>query len=216
VTRKNPVSALTIINPEDEKKFFGLENRDYKMIAIGAAAGLGGLWVAAHIRNTILLNTPRGTAPLLVTDQSVPVPSSSGVPGLLMLGLLGAAGWYVWSKYRSTAEAVSFEEPVSNPKKRVDQKRSSGTRYFVRVSGTNEIYPKPGSDSYPGGYLLKKAQDFARIGSKTGAPRKVLRGSPDGVVVRKYEDGKRVWPKTMAQASSLRPAERPSKLRKSA
>lgn len=206
---KNSVTALTIINPENEKPFLGLGDRDYKMIAIGVAAGIGGLWVIAHIRNSILLSTPRGTAPLLAPDQSVPTQSSTGASGLLVLGLLGVAGWYVWSKYRSTTE----EKPVFNPKK---QSGSSGTRYFVRVSGTNEVYPKPGSDSYPGGYLLKKAQDFARIGSQTGAPRKVLRGSPNGVVVRKYVDGKRVWPKTQVQASSLRPAERPSKLRKSA
>lgn len=206
--KKNSVAALTIINPEDEKPFLGLGDRDYKMIAIGVAAGIGGLWVIAHVRNYILLHSPRNQ-PLLAPDQSAPTQSSTGASGLLVLGLLGVAGWYVWSKYRSTTE----EKPVFNPKK---HSSSPSTRYSVRVSGTNEVYPKPGSDSYPGGYLLKKAQDFARIGSQTGAPRKVLRGGPNGVVVRKYVDGKRVWPKTQAQASSLRPAERPSKLRKSA
>lgn len=207
--KKNSVTALTIINPEDEKQFFGLGDRDYKMIAIGVAAGIGGLWAIAHIRNAILLNTPRGSAPLLAPDQSVPDQSSNGISGLITIGLLGVAGWYVWSKYRS----ITKEKPVFNPKK---QSGSSSTRYFVRVSGTNEVYPKSGSKDYPGGYSLRSAQDFARIGSQTGAPRKVLRGSPNGTVVRKYVDGKRVWPKTQAQASSLRPAERPSKLRKSA
>ena len=205
--KKNSVTALTIINPEDEKPFLRLVDRDYKMIVIGVAAGIGGLWAISHIRNAILLQ--QGTRPLLAPDQSVPAQSSNGISGLITIGLLGVAGWYVWSKYRSTTK----EKPVFNPKK---QSSSSGTRYFVRVSGTNEVYPKPGSKDYPGGYSLRSAQDFARIGSQTGAPRKVLRGSPNGVVVRKYVDGKRVWPKTQAQASSLRPAERPSKLRKSA
>jgi len=86
-------------------------------------------------------------------------------------------------------------------------------KYYVRVVGMREVYPKPDSDYYPGGYSLKQAQTFARMGSKKGEPRKVLRGGPGGKHVRTYEDGKRAWPTTAAQASKLYPSERPRDLR---
>ncbi len=206
--KKNPVELLSIVNPGDEK--INLSRRDYQLLGLGAVAGAGIIW---------LLNKLRASYQPAVGVAQSPLPGGSG---LLILGVLGVAGWYVWSQYR--ASAGESAPVLSNPKKksahkkyhRSEKQHSSGTRYFVRVSGTDEIYPKPGSKDYPGGYSLRSAQDFARIGSQTGGARKVLRGSAHGPVVRKYEDGKRVWPKTVAQAKSLRPAERPSKLRESA
>jgi len=204
--QKNSISALTIINPEDEKPFLGLADRDYKMIAIGAAVGIGGIAAIMHLKKAL---AGQAAAPQTIAPEQVTL-TTPGPSGMLILGALGAAGWYVWSNYKASKEPR--DEPSRNPK----HEHSSGTRYFVRVSGTNEVYPKPGSKDHPHGYSLRSAQDFARIGSQSGAPRKVLRGSPHGTVVRKYVDGKRAWPKTIEQARSLRPVERPSKLRESA
>jgi hypothetical protein len=232
--KKNPVELLSIINPEDGEKI-SLSQRDYQMLGVGAAAAIAGTWLIAQVRNYVLLHSPRNQ-PLLLNQATAPLgtqvetlPASQGfsvlasfLPPWVILGVLGVAGWYVWSKYKTSAEEPEREprrNPKTNPHKkyhRRERKHSSGTRYFVRVSGTDEIHPKPGNKDHSGGYSLRSAQDFARIGSQTGGARKVLRGSAHGPVVRKYEDGKRVWPVTMAQARSLRPAERPSKLRESA
>jgi len=178
-------------------------------MAVGAAVGVAGLATFLHIRRVSNIHSAQPTPSLAGDEQS-------GVSGLIVVGLLGVAGWYVWSKYKSLEDREEYV--FANPKKKYKKGKSSsgGGGYFVRVSGTKESWPKPGSEYYPRGYPLRKAQDFARIGSQTGSPRKVLRGGSSGVVVRKYVDGKRVWPKTVAQAGSLRPAERPSKLRKSA
>lgn len=88
-------------------------------------------------------------------------------------------------------------------------------KYFVRIPKEGVTYPKSGSDSYPGGYSLRKAQDFARIGSQTGSPREVRRGRRGGPRVRSYIKGKRTWPVSRGQAKSLLPAEVPKRLRAS-
>lgn len=187
-----------------------------KTLGLGAALGVAGLATIMHLRKSSQALAVPAVTPLSGADQS-------GIGGLVIIGLLGAAGWFVWSKYISKDKQESSEEIeediFENPKKphkTRGKSHSSGSGYFVRVSGTKQIWPKPGTEYYPRGYPLRKAQDFARIGSQTGEPRKVLRGGPNGVVIRKYVDGKRVWPKTVAQASSLKPIERPSKLRKAA
>jgi hypothetical protein len=199
--QKNSVSALTIINPEDELSTPG--SLDLRTLGIGAAIGVAGIAIIMQVKKSMQSSTPV-TQPAVGSD-------SSTISSLGAVVLAGVIGLYVWRAYFSPKQAQ--EDILGNPR---SSKKSRGSGYFVLVVGTSEVYPKPGSSSYPGGYSLKTAQDFARIGSQTGAPRKVLRGSSNGIVVRKYVDGKRVWPKTQAQASSLRPAERPSKLRKSA
>ena len=202
--RKNSISALTIINPEDESISF--DPSKLSTLAIGVALGVAGLSIIMQLKKSMQSSTAATTS-AVGTDPPV-------APGLLALAIAGVAAVAVWSLWKSYTNPRFREEDLHrNPKVST---KTTKHGYFVLVSGTSTTYPKPGSDSYPDGYSLKKAQDFARIGSQTGAPRKVLRGSPRGVVVRKYVDGKRVWPKTQAQASSLRLAERPSKLRKSA
>ena len=210
--KKNPVELLTIVNPDEDAEKISLSRRDYQMLGFGATAGIIGVYLSGRIGDLLSGRTTQ-TQTLVA-----PAAPGSGFAGYVILGVLGLAGWYVWSRYKTPAGAPDAV-PLRNPGKkyhRREKSSASGTRYFVRVVGTNEIYPKPGSEDYPGGYSLRSAQDFARIGSQTGEPRKVLRGSSHGPVVRKYEDGKRVWPVTVAQARSLRPAERPSKLRESA
>jgi len=200
--KTNPVELLSIVNPEDDEKIV-IGKRECVILGLGAAVGAFLMWFAR--RSTVQQQIPSGT-------------SASSVSSWMILGVLGVAGWYVWSKYKAP-EPEPEPELQRNPGKRYHRREKSpagGARYFVRVVGTDEVYPKPGSKDYPGGYSLRSAQDFARIGSQTGAARKVLRGSSHGPVVRKYEDGKRVWPVTITQARSLRPAERPSKLRESA
>lgn len=90
---------------------------------------------------------------------------------------------------------------------------NAANRYFVKVVGERVVYPQEGSEYFPRGYPLRKAQDFARIGSQTGKPRKVLRGGPQGRQVRTYRKGRRAWPVTAAQAKTLTPAERPRQFR---
>lgn len=92
-------------------------------------------------------------------------------------------------------------------KERLEQ--NAAKRYFVKIVGERVVYPQEGSKYFPRGYPLRKAQDFARIGSQTGKPRKVLRGGPQGKHVRTYREGRRAWPITAAQAKTLKPAERP-------
>lgn len=77
-------------------------------------------------------------------------------------------------------------------------------RYYVHIPRAWEVY---------GPYALKRAKDFARIGSQFGDERVVTRGL-DGVVVRVYEDGERVWPVTERQLvdQGLTRGELPKKL----
>lgn len=72
--------------------------------------------------------------------------------------------------------------------------------YHVTVAGTRESW---------GPYGLASAQDFARIGSQYGDPRRVYR---DRKLIREYEDGERVWPTTSAQARGLSDREVPRNL----
>lgn len=211
--KKNAVEMLSIINPKEESSGFGIGDMDLKTLALGAALGVAGLAAFLQVRKMSEARTVQPVTPALSGENQ------SGLSGLIIIGLLGAAGWYVWSKYisrKETEEALVLMNPKKAKGKKYKRAGSSRGGYFVRVSGSRESWPKPDSEYYPGGYPLKKAQDFARIGSQTGSPRKVLRGGPGGKVVRKYANGKRVWPTTEAQARSLRPAERPSRLRKSA
>jgi len=97
----------------------------------------------------------------------------------------------------------------------VDENPSSRQKYFVRIPRERETYPKPDSKYYPGGYPLRKAQDFARIGSQTGSTREVRRGRRGGPKVRTYNEGKRTWPRTRGQVKNLLPAEVPKRLRAS-
>jgi hypothetical protein len=90
---------------------------------------------------------------------------------------------------------------------------NTANRYFVKVIGEKVVYPREGSSYFPAGYPLRKAQDFARIGSQTGSSRKVLRGGPQGKHVRTYKDGRRTWPVTASQAKKLKPGERPRQFR---
>jgi len=90
--------------------------------------------------------------------------------------------------------------------KRIEQ---NADRYFVKVVGEKVVYPREGSKYFPRGYSLRKAQDFARIGSQTGKPRKVLRGGARGKLIRIYREGRRAWPVTATQSKALKPAERP-------
>jgi len=89
------------------------------------------------------------------------------------------------------------------------------SRYFVRLPDEGVSYPKKGSDYYPEGYPLKKALDFARIGSQKGGPREVCRDRLGGKKIRTYKRGKRTWPRTKGQARNLLPAEVPTRLRAS-
>jgi hypothetical protein len=96
-----------------------------------------------------------------------------------------------------------------------DPEKNPARRYFVRIVKEGVTYPRPGSEYYPKGYPLRKAQDFARIGSQTGGPRQVRRGRRGGPKVRTYTKGKRTWPTTRGQAKKLLPSEVPSNLRAS-
>jgi len=94
-----------------------------------------------------------------------------------------------------------------------DVEQSRQGKYFVRLPDAGVTYPKSGNEHYPDGYPLKKALDFARIGSQQGGPREVRREKRSGPRVRTYKKGKRVWPATRAQAKRLLPAEVPQWLR---
>lgn len=94
-----------------------------------------------------------------------------------------------------------------------DVVKNAMCKYFVRIPKKRVNYPKPGSEYYPEGYPLRKAQDFARIGSQTGSSREVRRSRRGGPRVRTYTKGKRSWPRTVEQARNLLPAEVPKKLR---
>lgn len=211
--KKNPVELLTIVNPDEGAEKISLSRRDYQMLGVGAAAGIVGVYLSGRIGELFSGRVVQTQTPVVPTASG-----GSGLAGYAILGVLGLGGWYVWSRYKASTEALE-SEPLRNPKKvyrRSERRASSGTGYFVRVVGTDEIYPKPGSKDYPHGYSLRSAQNFARIGSQTGAARKVLRGSAHGPVVRKYEDGERAWPVTETQARALKPFEKPSEFRKSA
>jgi hypothetical protein len=79
------------------------------------------------------------------------------------------------------------------------------SRYYVTVPRAKEHW---------GPYTrLLQAQDFARIGSQTGAPREVRRGKVKGKLVRKYAKGQRAWPTKKSQVRGLLPGELPRDLR---
>ena len=75
-------------------------------------------------------------------------------------------------------------------------------KYYVHMPRAWEVY---------GPYALKKAKDFARIGSQFGDERVVTRGR-EGPVVRAYVDGKRAWPVTERQLRGLTRGELPREL----
>lgn len=75
-------------------------------------------------------------------------------------------------------------------------------RYYVHIEKDRLKY---------GPYALKRAKDFARIGSQHGSPRAVTRGA-EGVLVRWYEGGKRTYPTSSRQLEGLTPGEVPRTL----
>jgi hypothetical protein len=111
---------------------------------------------------------------------------------LLLLG--GGFALLVNAAYKEKEEELRAAHLARNPR---------GKGYYVRIKGERVVY---------GPYTLKSAKDFARIGSQTGSPRYVKRGSGTGPRVRTYSGGRRVWPKTESQLGGLLPSERPRRL----
>jgi len=191
--RSNPVEALAIINPEEKPRHYEIG------LAIAAGAVALGFYYRRKCQQEAV-QQPLGT----VQNRVMPL--------WLKLVLVGGVGYGV---YRLTCATKEKDGDITeNLGGTCDCMGRNVTedRYFVRVVGTRETYPKKGGKYYPEGYPLRSAVFFARIGSKTGNPRKIFRGSTGGQHIRTYEEGRRVWPKTAAQAKKLRPVERPSGL----
>ena len=76
------------------------------------------------------------------------------------------------------------------------------SKYYVYIPTDWAVY---------GPYALKRAKDFARIGSQFGDERVVTRGL-EGPKVRVYVDGERAWPVTEGQLRGLTRGELPREL----
>lgn len=79
------------------------------------------------------------------------------------------------------------------------------SRYYVEI---------PVDDALHGAFTRLQAQDFARIGSQFGSPRRVWRRKGDGwVLVREYHRGYRAYPETPDDCADLTPGEVPARWR---
>jgi len=199
----------------------------WSYFGLGAVAAVGGvlLWKLSGER---VLNRNR----LFVSDLDVRQVSSEPLPlwavylGEEQIGEITIyedpedEGWYrvrtvdswEWSpaeSMKAAKEAVLIDYRLEG----VEALEANPRKYFVRIPDESVSYPRAASKYYPGGYPLRKAQDFARIGSQSGGPREVRRGRRGGPKVRTYKKGKRTWPATRAQAKKLYPAEVPKRLR---
>jgi hypothetical protein len=188
--RKNPVEVLTLINPSEEP--WKVRPGDVAL-AVGVGAIALGLYYRRRQQQAQTPQPPLGDA-----MSQTPI----WAKGLL----LGGLAWFVFYLYMRKEDEREIEENLGDDEL---EENVRSDRYVVKVVGERVLYPRPDSKYYPGGYPLRSAQDFARIGSQTGKTRKVFRGGPRGKHVRTYREGQRVWPRTAAQAKTLLPRERP-------